>query len=136
MAPILFSRAVLAGRPIDVFNHGAMRRDFTYIDDIVDGVVAALDLPPPAVAGEPRHRVFNLGNNHPEQLSDFIAAIEHAAGRPAEKVMKPMQPGDMVETAADTQRAHEQLGFAPRTSIGTGIPQLVAWCRDYYGTNA
>ena len=136
MAPILFSRAVLAGRPIDVFNHGAMRRDFTWIDDIVDGVVAALDRPPPAVTGEPRHRVFNLGNSHPEQLGDFIAAIENAAGRPAQKIMKPMQPGDMVETAADTQRAHDALGFAPRTSIATGIPQLVAWCRAYYGAEA
>jgi UDP-glucuronate 4-epimerase len=136
MAPILFSRAILAGRPIDVFNHGAMRRDFTFIDDVVEGVVAALDRPPPPVDGEPRQRVFNLGNSHPEQLSDFIAAIERAAGRPALKVMKPMQPGDMVETAADTQRAHEALGFAPRTSIGVGIPKLVAWCREYYGANA
>ena len=136
MAPILFSRAVLAGRPIDVFNHGAMRRDFTFIDDVAQGVIAALDRPPPHVDGEPRQRVFNLGNSHPEQLSDFIAAIERSAGRPAQKVMKPMQPGDMIETAADTQRAHDALGFAPRTSIEVGIPKLVAWCREYYGASA
>ena len=137
MAPLLFSRAVLAGRPIDVFNHGRMRRDFTFIDDIVDGVLGALDHPPVAdhAAGEAPHRVFNLGNHTPVELERFIAVIEQAAGKPAQKVYKPMQPGDMIETMADTQRGHEAFGFAPRTPIELGLPQVVAWCRDYFGGN-
>ena len=133
MAPLLFSRAVLAGRPIDVFNHGRMRRDFTFIDDIVAGVLGALEHP--AADGSP-HRVFNLGNHTPVELERFIAVIEQAAGKPAQKVYKPMQPGDMIETMADTQRAHEAFGFEPATSIETGLPQVVAWCRDYFGDRA
>ena len=133
MAPLLFSRAVLAGRPIEVFNHGKMRRDFTYIDDIVAGVIGALDHPP---QDTPPHRVFNLGNHTPVELERFIQVIEDAAGRPAQKVYKPMQPGDMVETMADTSRAHAAFGFEPATSIETGLPGVVAWCRDYFGDNA
>ncbi len=133
MAPLLFSRAVLGGRPIDVFNHGRMRRDFTFIDDIVAGVLGALDHPS---QDDPPHRVFNLGNHTPVELERFIAVIEAAAGRPAEKNYKPMQPGDMVETMADTSRAHAAFGFEPRTSIETGLPQVVAWCRDYFGDSA
>ena len=137
MAPLLFSRAVLAGRPIDVFNNGRMRRDFTFIDDIVAGVLAALDRPPPVcVNGVPPHRVFNLGNHTPVELERFIELIEQAAGREARKVYKPMQPGDMVETMADTARAHEALGFEPRTSIEAGLPKVVDWCRDYFGDRA
>lgn len=137
MAPLLFSRAVLAGRPIEVFNNGRMRRDFTWIDDIVDGVLAALDHPPPAcVDGVPPHRVFNLGNHTPVELEHFIAVIERAAGRAAEKVYKPMQPGDMVETMADTARAHDALGFEPRTAIEDGLPEVVEWCRAYFGERA
>lgn len=133
MAPLLFSRAVLAGRPIDVFNHGRMRRDFTFVDDIVAGVLGALDHPP---EGDVPHRVFNLGNHTPVELERFIAVIEAAAGVKAQKVYKPMQPGDMVETMADTQRAHAAFGFEPATSIEAGLPQVVAWCRDYFGANA
>ena len=133
MAPLIFSRAVLAGRPIDVFNHGRMRRDFTFIDDIVAGVLGALDTPPD---GTPPHRVFNLGNHTPVELERFIAVIERAAGRPARKVYKPMQPGDMVETMADTSRAQTAFGFDPATPIEAGMPQVVAWCRDYFGENA
>src|SRR6478672_8979524 len=133
MAPLLFSRAVLAGRPIAVFNHGRMRRDFTFIDDIVAGVLGALDHPP---AGDPPHRVFNLGNHTPVELEHFIAVIENAAGRPAQKVYKPMQPGDMIETMADTHRAHAAFGFEPATPIEAGMPPVVAWCRDYFGANA
>jgi UDP-glucuronate 4-epimerase len=133
MAPLLFSRAVLAGRPIDVFNHGRMRRDFTFVDDIVAGVLGALDHPSQE---DPPHRVFNLGNHTPVELERFIAVIEAAAGRPAEKVYKPMQPGDMIETMADTRRAHAALGFEPTTPIEVGMPQVVAWCRDYFGANA
>ena len=133
MAPLLFSRAVLAGRPIEVFNHGKMRRDFTYIDDIVAGVIGALDHPPEQ---DPPHRVFNLGNHTPVELEHFIQVIADAAGRPAEKVYKPMQPGDMIETMADTSRAHAAFGFEPATAIEQGLPRVVAWCRDYFGDDA
>lgn len=133
MAPLLFSRAVLAGRPIDVFNHGRMRRDFTFVDDIVNGVLGALGHPP---HGDVPHRVFNLGNHTPVELERFIEVIEDAAGVKAQKVYKPMQPGDMIETMADTARAHEAFGFDPSTSIETGLPQVVAWCRGYFGDKA
>ncbi|PJK08038.1 protein CapI [Lysobacteraceae bacterium NML08-0793] len=133
MAPLLFSRAVLAGRPIEVFNHGQMRRDFTHISDIVAGILGALAHP---ASGEVPHQVFNLGNHSPVALEDFIAVIERAAGRPAQKIHKPMQPGDMVETMADTRRAFERFSFAPATPIETGLPPVVAWCRDYFGDAA
>ena len=133
MAPLLFARAVLAGRPIDVFNHGAMRRDFTFIDDIVAGVLGALDHPP---EDDPPHRVFNLGNHTPVELEYFIDVIARAAGKPVEKIYKPMQPGDMVETMADTARAQAAFGFAPETAIETGLPLVVDWCRDYFGAAA
>ncbi|UYB52282.1 NAD-dependent epimerase/dehydratase family protein [Xanthomonas sp. AM6] len=133
MAPLLFSRAVLAGRPIEVFNHGRMRRDFTFVADIVAGVLGALDHP----SQDPvPHRVFNLGNHTPVELERFIGVIEAAAGRSAEKVYKPMQPGDMVETMADTARAHAAFGFDPSTPIEVGLPQVVQWCRDYFGAAA
>jgi len=140
MAPLLFSRAVLAGRPIQVFNHGRMRRDFTHIGDIVAGVLGAMDAPP-RPAGEDAaegglHRIYNLGNHTPVELERFISVIEEAAGRPAEKVYLPMQAGDMVETMADTARAHADFGFDPATPIEAGMPQVVRWCRDYFGDNA
>ena len=130
---LLFSRAVLAGRPNEVFNHGRMRRDFTHVGDIVAGVLGALDAPPGSDAS---HRVFNLGNHTPVELEQFIAVIEQAAGRAAQKVYRPMQPGDMVETMADTRRAQAAFGFDPRTPIEAGLPPVVAWCRDYFGANA
>lgn len=133
MAPLLFSRAVLAGRPIEVFNHGRMRRDFTHVDDIVAGVVAALGTPPTET---PPHRVFNLGNHTPVELERFIALIEENAGRPAQRVYRDMQAGDMIETMADTSRANTTFGFAPHTSIEQGLPPVVHWCRDYYGDRA
>jgi UDP-glucuronate 4-epimerase len=133
MAPLLFSRAVLAGREIEVFNHGNMRRDFTHVEDIVAGVLAALDAPPTAT---PPHRVFNLGNHTPEALEDFIAVIECAAGRAARKVYRGMQAGDMPETMADTSAARAALGFEPRIGIREGLPPVVAWCRDYFGERA
>ena len=133
MAPLLFSRAILAGRPIQVFNHGRMRRDFTFVDDIVAGVLGALEHPS---QDEPPHRVFNLGNHTPVELEHFIGVIEAAAGRTAEKLYLPMQPGDMIETMADTARAKAAFGFEPTTSIETGLPQVVAWCRDYFGADA
>jgi UDP-glucuronate 4-epimerase len=133
MAPVLFSRAVLAGRAIEVFNHGKMRRDFTHIDDIVAGVLGALDNP--STAAKP-HRVFNLGNHTPVELERFIAVIEQAAGKPAQKVYKELQPGDMVETMADTSRAQAAFAFEPRATIEQKLPEVVAWCRDYFGDKA
>lgn len=130
MAPVLFSRQILAGRPIEVFNQGRMRRDFTHISDIVAGILGALDRP----AGDERHQVFNLGNHTPVELEDFIGVLEKAAGIPARKVYKPMQPGDMIETMADTRRAAEAFGFEPRTPIEVGLPPVVHWCREYFGT--
>jgi UDP-glucuronate 4-epimerase len=134
MAPLLFSRAVLAGRPIEVFNHGRMRRDFTHIGDITRGVLGALACPFDG-DGVP-HRVFNLGNHTPVELEHFIAVIEAAAGRPANKVYAPMQPGDMLETMADTHRAETAFGFRPETPIEHGLPAVVHWCRDYFGDAA
>lgn len=133
MAPLLFSRAVLAGREVEVFNHGRMRRDFTHVDDIVAGVLGAFDAPP---ADTPPHRVFNLGNHTPENLEDFIAIIEAAAGRPARKRYREMQPGEMPETMADTTAARAAFGFEPRTRIADGLPPVVTWCRDYFGDRA
>jgi len=127
MAPWLFTSAILRGEPIKVFNHGEMRRDFTYIDDIVAGVIAAADMDPLPGEGAARHRVYNIGNNKPERLMDFIAAIEDAAGRKAEKIMLPMQPGDVHETYANIDRISADLGFAPTTSLAEGIPQFVDW---------
>ena len=133
MAPLLFLRAILAGRPIQVFNDGQMRRDFTYIEDIVSGVLAALDKPPTDDGMLPPCAVYNLGNHRPVELEHFIRVIEQAAGRPALKEYKPLQPGDMVQTSASIERVKDALGFEPTTTIDTALPQVVAWCRDYFG---
>lgn len=133
MAPLLFSRAILAGRAIDVFNNGKMRRDFTHIDDIVTGVLGALDHAPADDGANPPCAVYNLGNHNPVELEHFIAVIEKAAGRRAQRINKPMQPGDMPETSADVSRAHAAFGFTPATTIDAGMPEVVAWCRDYFG---
>jgi len=135
MAAFLFTRAILAGQPIPVFNQGDMRRDFTFIDDIVSGVIAALDRPPsrdPAGGGA-LHRLYNLGNHQPEQLLEFIATLEAALGRKAVIDLLPMQPGDVKETYADIEDSRRDLGFEPATSIADGIPRFVAWYRQYYG---
>ena len=138
MAPLLFSRAVLAGRPIEVFNFGRMRRDFTYIDDIVAGVLGALDHSSDneRLHHAALHQIFNLGNHTPVELEHFIDVIAQAAGKPVEKIYKPMQPGDMIETMADTSRAHAAFGFDPVTPIEVGLPAVVDWCRRYFGANA
>lgn len=133
MAAFLFTRAILAGDPIRVFNHGKMRRDFTYIDDIVDGVLAALDRPPDREGPGVPHRLYNLGNNRSEDLGDFIAFLEQAIGRPAIKQFEPIQPGDVPETFADITESQRDLGFCPRTSIAEGLPRFVAWYLRYYG---
>ena len=135
MAPLLFSRAILAGRPIEVFNRGRMRRDFTYIDDIVTGVLGALGKPPKDDGKNPPCAIYNLGNHRPVELERFIAVIEFAAGRKAQRVNKSMQAGDMVETSASIDRATAAFGFVPTTTIEQGMPRVVAWCREYFGDN-
>lgn len=131
MAMWLFTEAILAGRPIRVFNHGKMQRDFTYIDDIVTGIVAALDNPP-AGEGAPA-KVYNIGNNKPEQLMEMIGVLEAAIGRTAEMKMEPMQPGDVAATYADISAIQADLGYAPTTPIEVGIPAFVDWYRTYHG---
>jgi UDP-glucuronate 4-epimerase len=130
MSPMIFTRAILAGEPIRVFNHGEIWRDFTYIDDIVSGVVRALDRP---ATGRPPHALYNLGNETSEKLTDYIATIERALGRTAQMRFEPMQAGDVPKTYADIEASRRDLGFAPTTPISTGIPKFVAWYRDYYG---
>ena len=133
MAYFIFTRKILAGEPIPVFNHGDMRRDFTYIDDVVTGVINCLDRPPPDDPGVGRHRLYNLGNNRPESLLDFIGALELALGRKAMIEPLPMQPGDVKETCADIEASRRDFDFQPRTSIHEGIPRFVAWFRERYG---
>jgi UDP-glucuronate 4-epimerase len=138
MSAFIFTKAILAGEPIKVFNRGDMRRDFTYVDDIVAGVVAALDRPPSrqGAAGEggaAPQRIYNLGNSRSEQLLDFIALIETALGKKAILDLAPMQPGDVKDTYADIEASRRDLGFAPRIAIREGIPRFVAWYRAFYG---
>jgi UDP-glucuronate 4-epimerase len=134
MAAWLFTEAILAGRPIKVFNHGNMARDFTYIDDIVAGTIAAHDRPPRAGAAEGGvpHRIYNLGNHEPVKLLDFIAIIERNLNRTADKQLLPMQPGDVPESFADIDSARRDLGFEPKTTIEEGVARFVAWYRDYH----
>ncbi len=133
MSAFIFTRAILAGEPITVFNGGDMRRDFTFIDDIVRGVVAALDRAPAAAEGAAPHRVYNLGNNRSEHLLDFIAEIELALGRKAAIEKAPMQPGDVKDTYADIEASRRDLGFEPTMTIREGIPAFVAWYRAFHG---
>jgi UDP-glucuronate 4-epimerase len=133
MSAYLFTKAILAGEPIPVFNNGDMRRDFTYVDDIVAGVVSALDRPPAAEGTEPPHRLYNLGNHRSEPLMRFIEVIERACGRQATIDFKPMQPGDVQATYADIEASRRDLDFEPRTSIDEGVPRFVSWFRGYHG---
>jgi len=139
----LFTKAILAGKPIDVFNHGDMMRDFTFVDDIVEGVVRVLDRVPQAnpaydaVAADPAtssapYRVFNIGNNNPVRLLDFIGCIEDALGKKAEKRLLPLQDGDVPATYANTDALNDWVGFVPGTPVRDGIGRFVAWYRDYY----
>lgn len=132
MAMWLFTSAILAGKPIDVFNHGQMRRDFTHIDDVATGVLAVVDSPAKALAGRVPHRIYNIGNNRPEELLHMIGLIEKALGRTAEKRMLPMQPGDVPETFADITALRNDYGFAPSTPIEKGIPAFVEWYKRYH----
>jgi UDP-glucuronate 4-epimerase len=133
MAYFSFTRAVLEGRPIQVFNHGKMKRDFTYIDDIVEGVLRVLDKPAaPEIAGGPPYRIFNIGNHDPVPLMDFIGCIEQALGREAVKEFLPMQDGDVPATYASTEALHRWVGFAPSTPLKEGIERFVRWYREYH----
>lgn len=139
MAMWIFTKAIFAGEPINVFGEGNMRRDFTYIDDIVTGIVACLDNPPPddgsEKAGGSRapHRLYNIGNHRSEELTRMIELLEQSCGRAAEKRLMPMQPGDVRDTYADISAIQRDLGFAPTTAIDEGIPRFVNWYRDYHG---
>ena len=143
MAPMLFARAILAGEPIKVFNYGKMQRDFTYIDDIVEGVLRCCDKPAtsnpefdplqpdPATAAAP-HRVFNIGNSQPTELLRFIEVMEQALGREAVKDFQPIQPGDVIATAADTSALKKWINFTPSTSIEDGIQRFAEWYFKYF----
>ena len=144
MALYLFTKAIVEGRPIKVFNHGKMRRDFTYIDDIVEGVMRVMDhgpQPNPAWSGanpDPGtsscpYKIYNIGNNQPVELMHFIATLENCLGRAAKKEMAPMQPGDVPETYADVDDLERDVGFRPRTPIEEGISRFVEWYCAYYG---
>ena len=144
MSMFLFTKAILAGDTIDVFNNGQMRRDFTYIDDIVEGVVRVADVipvpdpgwngdhPDPGTSKAP-YRLYNIGNNRPVQLMDMIATLEKKIGKEAKKRFLPLQPGDVPETHADVDALTEATGFAPSTSLEEGISRFVDWYKDYYG---
>ena len=134
MAPMLFTKAILEGSPIKVFNHGQMRRDFTYIDDIVEGVVRTLDktAEPASPASQAPYRIFNIGNSQPVALLDFIGCIEDALGIKAEKHFLPMQDGDVVATFASTDALNDWVGFNPETGIESGVARFVTWYRNYY----
>ncbi len=143
MAPMLFAKAILAGEPIKVFNHGRMQRDFTYIDDIVEGVIRCCDQkatansdfdflnPDPATAAAP-HRLFNIGNSQPIELMHFIEVLEQALGRQAVKDFQPMQPGDVMATAADTSALEAWVGFRPSMPIEQGVDRFAQWYRGFY----
>ena len=126
MSPVLFARAIMEGRPLQVFNHGDMARDFTYIDDIAEGTLRVLDRPT-------RYAVYNIGNHTPVGLLDYIAELERALGRKAQLEMRPMQPGDVKSTYADTRALERAVGFAPSTPLAAGLARFAQWFKHYYG---
>ena len=144
MALFLFTKAMLEGKPIQVFNNGQMVRDFTYIDDIIESLMRLLEKPAAAdPAFDPQapnpstswapHRVFNIGNSNPTPLMEYIEAVEQALGVTAEKQLMPMQPGDVPATAADTSALEAWVQFKPNTSVQEGVANFVAWYREFYG---
>ena len=143
MSPFLFASRILAGEPIDVFNHGRHSRDFTYIDDIVEGVVRALDRPPvaqddPALLASPAtstapYRVYNIGSHRPVELLHYIEVLETCIGRRVERRLLPMQPGDVPDTFADVEALRRDTGYAPSTTVEDGVARFVDWYRAYYG---
>jgi UDP-glucuronate 4-epimerase len=143
MALFLFTKAILEGKPIDVFNHGKMVRDFTYIDDIAEGVIRVIDKPaepnprfdpasPDPASSNAPYRVFNIGNNRPTPLMDYITALEAALGKTAEKNFLPMQPGDVPATAANTDELNAWVGFKPNMPVPEGVARFVKWYREYF----
>ena len=144
MSPVLFARAIMEGQPIQVFNHGDMQRDFTYVDDVVEGTLRVLDEPATpdaafdAVAPNPATswapwRVYNVGNHQPVGLLDYIAVLERALGKQALKELKPMQPGDVRSTYADTRLLAGAVGFSPATPLAEGLARFAEWFKRYYG---
>lgn len=154
MATAIFTKAILQGKPIELFNHGQMKRDFTFVDDIVEGILRIAERPPavpsfsaasnanesqqqqaqdPAVSATGPYRVLNIGNAHPVELLSFVETLEGALGVKTEKVLKPMQPGDVLTTAADTSLLEELTGFSPYTPLSEGLAAYVSWYRGYYG---
>jgi UDP-glucuronate 4-epimerase len=133
MAAMKFARAILAGEPIDVYNHGDLMRDFTFIDDIVAGVIAIYDRPPAPDADAIPHRVYNIGNHRPEHLMKFIELLSSTLGRRADMRMLPMQPGDVKATFADTSELERDYGWRSTTPIEVGLPKFVGWYREFYG---
>ena len=135
MSPIGFARAIMAGQPIDVFNYGKMQRDFTYVDDIVEGVVRTLMIPPqPDPESGARHAIYNIGNHEAIALDVYIDTLAKALGKPVVKNYQPMQPGDVPATYADTSRLKALTGFAPSTPLAAGIARFVEWYKSYYGS--
>ncbi|MEO0948343.1 MAG: NAD-dependent epimerase [Cyanobacteria bacterium J06641_5] len=140
MAYFKFVRAIEMGKTIDIYNHGRMKRDFTYIDDIVEGLVRVGQTPPSALADPETetesapHRIYNIGNNSPVALMDFVEIIERALGKTAQKNFLPMQPGDVPATYADVDDLMRDVGFKPDTTLAVGLDRFVQWYRDYYGT--
>ena len=133
MAPYIFTSKIMAGDDVPVFNNGEMKRDFTYVDDIVTGVVDVLRVPPQREGEEAPWRILNIGNSRSENLMDFIATIEEAVGKPANIDFKPMQPGDVHETYADISAITDLTGYQPTTTIKEGVPKFVDWYKGYYG---
>ena len=144
MALYLFTRAILAGEPIQLFNEGRMKRDFTYIDDIVEALLRVIDQPavanpdwsgdaPALASSSAPYRVYNIGNQNPVSLGEFVATLENCLGKEAIKELTAMQPGDVQETSADTSELAADFGFQPETSLATGMQKYVEWYRDYHG---
>jgi UDP-glucuronate 4-epimerase len=144
MSPMLFANAIMAGKPIQVFNHGDMSRDFTYVEDIVDGAIRILDVPaasdpafdpvqPDAATSSAPWRIYNIGNHQSVSLVEYIETLERALGRTTEKIMKPMQDGDVKDTYADVERLAAAVGFAPSTPLEVGLMRFAEWFNGYYG---
>ena len=147
MALFLFTKAILENKPIDVFNHGKMRRDFTYVDDIVEGVIRVIDHPakgnadwsgqsPDPSCSKAPYKIYNIGNSSPVELMDFIEAIEQALGKKAQKNMLPIQPGDVPATWANVEDLVEDLDYQPNTPIQEGVERFIAWYKEFYHINS
>jgi UDP-glucuronate 4-epimerase len=132
MSPFLFANAIFNETPIKLFNHGKHQRDFTYIDDIVEGVVNVLDSPPVAGSELAPYKIYNIGNNSPIELLDWVATLERHIGKKAITKLAPLQPGDVVTTYADVDALGQEIGYRPSTTIEQGVAKFIEWYRDYY----